>query len=351
MGAKRGDWLDATAKLLLPQINYFQVVFTLPDYLSALALGNRAQIYNLLFQAAWQALDVTLRQSGKFQPAALMVLHTWNQQLDHHAHLHALVPGGGPALEGGRWIDSQKPYLVDNAILGKCFREKFIHGLRRLFECGELKLEGAWSDLLVADARDQWIDGLETIDWNVFIEGPPNAQSNPEHVLKYLARYMMGGPIADSRLISHEADKVTFSARSKDKRRGNSSEPFTLDGVEFVRRWSMHILPKGFTKTRRYGGYSGGKCSVYLEQCRDLLGLDDELTEVVATEEAAEFEPLRCGRCNCELVHILSNKRPSWQVVFERLYALPNVYSPMWHNAHVGSRFATSSPRPWQPDG
>lgn len=273
------------------------------------------------------------------------------------------MPGGGPALEGDRWIESQhpteirrrKPFLVDNHILGKCFREKFIEGLRRLFQRGELKLEGVWSELLVADARDEWIDGLETIDWNVFIEGPPNEQSNPEHVLKYLARYMTGGPIADSRLISHEAGEVTFWARNKDKRRGNPSEPFTLKGVEFVRRWSIHILPKGFTKTRRYGGFSGGKCSVYLEHCRKLLGIAEELPEVVAADEAGdeatESVALRCGRCNCELINIQSTQRPSWRTVFERLYTATDVYSPMWHSGHVAPRFSTSSPRPWQPDG
>jgi hypothetical protein len=244
--------------------------------------------------------------------------------------------------------------LVDNRLLGKCFREKFIQGLRRLFQRGELKLEGAWSELLDANERDAWIDGLETIDWNVFVQGPPNGQSDPEQVLKYLARYMTGGPISDSRLISLQNDVVTFWARSKNKRNGNQPEPFPLHGVEFVRRWSMHIAPKGFTKTRRYGGFSGGKYKDYLQHCRELLGIEEELEElpeVVAAIEGTESEPRKCPRCQCELQLIQATTRPSWRKVFERLYSVPDAYSPMWHIGNLQANFPTPSPRPWQPDG
>lgn len=358
-GAKRANWTDSTANLLLPRVDYFQIIFTLPDYLSGLALGNREKVYSLLFRSAWQALDETLRQTGKFQPAALMVLHTWNQQLDHHPHVHTLVPGGGPSLEGDQWITSQhptqirrkKPYLVDNGLLGTCFRKKFIQGLRRLFKRGELKLEGVWSDLLVPAERDAWIEPLEAMDWNVFVEGPPNGKSDPKHVIKYLARYMTGGPISDSRLISHEGDEITFWARSKDKRSGNQSEPFTLKCIEFVRRWAMHILPKGFTKTRRYGGFSGAKCDAYLQRCRELLHSPEAAPEVDAPKSERESTSPTCPRCQCELDLLQFTKRPSWRVVFERLYTAPNTYSPQWHTQHLPASHTSPSPRPWQPDG
>lgn len=148
-GARRADWLDNTAELILPGIHYFQIVFTLPADLSPLILGNRRELYNLLFTSAWQALSNQLRRVGKFEPAALMVLHTWNQELDHHPHLHVIVPGGGPALTGRRWVHSQhprhrrrrKPYLTDRDELCDAFRDCYLKGLRRLLKRGRLNVD------------------------------------------------------------------------------------------------------------------------------------------------------------------------------------------------------------------
>lgn len=141
--------------MILPGINYFQVVFTLPDKLSGLVLGNRRQVYGLLMRSAWQALDQILREQQGIRSAATLVLHTWNQRLDHHPHVHALVPGGGLSLDGSRWNKTRhkkhrrrkEPYLTDNIELGKRFRKVFIQGLMRLHRTGELKLDGQWSQL------------------------------------------------------------------------------------------------------------------------------------------------------------------------------------------------------------
>jgi hypothetical protein len=267
--------------------------------------------------------------------------------------------------------------LVDNQQLGECFREKFIRGLRRLFERSELKLEGVWSALLNSDHRDTWIGGLEAIDWNVFIEGPPNGKSDPKHVLMYLARYMTGGPIADSRLIRQQEDKIVFWARSKDKRRGNRQEEFPLKCIEFVRRWAMHILPKGFTKTRRYGGFSGSQHQEYLERCQELLSIEPAAAEASPAKPVSDGELLKCLRCQCELECIQATRRPSWREVFERLYSDHSIYSPIWHVAcySAGPTYSAGStarsagpnhlavpcdrstgpsarsPAPWQPDG
>ena len=107
-GAKRADWIDSTQRLLLDGVRYFQVVFTLPSELSSLALGNREPIYDLLFTSAWAALKETIESEQGYEPAALLVLHTWNQKLDPHGHVHAVVPGGGPALDGGGWVNSER---------------------------------------------------------------------------------------------------------------------------------------------------------------------------------------------------------------------------------------------------
>lgn len=133
-GAKRADWLTSTSQLLLPGITYFQVVFTIPDKLSSLALGNREEMYDLLFRAAWKTLKAVIADEQLFEAAAVMVLHTWNQKLEAHTHVHALVPGGGPALTGDRrWINSRRPdvkhcdgkYLVDSEELKSEFRDNF----------------------------------------------------------------------------------------------------------------------------------------------------------------------------------------------------------------------------------
>ena len=201
-GGRRADWLTKTAELLLPKIDYFQVVFTLPEQLSALMLGNRRATYRLLFHAAWAALREVLREELGCEPAALMVLHTWNQRLEHYPHLHALVPGGGPSLDGQRWVRSRhrhhhrrdKPYLVDNRLLSQRFRDKFLAGLTRLHRDGQLKLQGTWSHLQEPAAFAAWLQTFRDCDWVVYIEPPPTAQAQPEQVLKYLARYLTGRP-------------------------------------------------------------------------------------------------------------------------------------------------------------
>lgn len=131
------------------------MIFTLPEQLSPLILGNRKELYSLLFQSAWCALNHCLRQTGKYHPAAMMVLHTWNQRLGHHPHIHAIVPGVGPCSRANNGsllsirptLTIGKPYLVDNVELGRAFRKRYLLGLRRLIRLGKLKLDGEWSRL------------------------------------------------------------------------------------------------------------------------------------------------------------------------------------------------------------
>ncbi len=255
-----------------------------------------------------------------------------------------MVPGGGPSLDGQRWITSRhptqrrrrKPFLVDNEELGRKFREHFVNGLRRLVRTEKLRLEGEWSKLQDPVQLKTWTNELTATDWNVFIEGPPHGKSKPVQVLKYLARYMTGGPISDSRLISDDGGVVTFWARSKDKAKGNPSRPLPLPGAEFVRRWSMHILPKGYTRSRSYGGYHGTKRKDYLQRCRELLGImPEDLGNSGDPIEAPERTPPTCTRCKIPMECIDERARPSWKQIFERdIYADPALYSPM-HHIHV----------------
>jgi hypothetical protein len=252
-----------------------------------------------------------------------------------------LVPGGGPSLDGERWINSRhptqarrrKPFLVDNQQLGQSFREHFVDGLRRLVRTGKLRLEDAWSELQDPTQLEAWLEELTATDWNVFVEGPPHGESRPTDVLKYLARYMAGGPISDRRLISDEDGTVTFWARSQAKGQGNRFERFRLKGTEFVRRWTMHILPKGYTRSRGYGGYHGTKRAVYLDRCRQLLGIavDDAANTDGPLDEAEASEP-KCPHCEITMQCIRQQSRPSWKEIFERaIYADPAIYSPMFY--------------------
>jgi hypothetical protein len=336
-GAKRADWLDSTSKLLLPGITYFQVVFTIPDKLSSLALGNRDEIYNLLFRAAWKTLRDVIADEQLFEAAAVMVLHTWNQMLEAHAHLHAMVPGGGPALNGDRrWIKSRRPnvkhcdgnYLCNSEELKSKFRENFLAGLRRLHASGKLNLNGDWEFLQDKARFDDWLKPMEEITWVAYIEPPPYENCPPEHMAKYLARYLTGGPISDRRIVSHENGFVTFLARVG-KTTGGSDDvaPIKLRGEEFVRRWCLHILPKGFTKTRRFGGYWNCRRKKYIAECRELLAMVTNtpiVCDAVACEAAApvacdpdeadDRSPC-CPKCQAKMRWISFQRRGSWRIV------------------------------------
>ena len=354
-GAKRADWLDSTFELLIPGITYFQVVFTLPDKLSSLALGNRREMYDLLFRSAWKTLRDVIADEQHFEAAAAMVLHTWNQKLEAHAHVHALVPGGGPSLQGDRcWIKSRRPnvpqcggrYLCNSEELKSVFRTNFIAGLKRLHKSGKLKLTGEWSFLQSEAAFDDWLKPMEKQTWVAYIEPPPNENCPPELVAKYLARYLTGGPISDRRLVSDEDGFVTFQARVGDKI-GGSKETIRvrIPGAEFVRRWCLHILPKGYTKTRRFGGYSNHHRKRYIAECRELLGsvaavpaadlrCGRSVTEPHAADSSAEEDaddrgPC-CPKCQARMQRIDFQRKPSWRIIMR------GPHRPTWYLCRDG---------------
>ena len=321
-GARRASWIDKTAGLLLPDMPYFQVVFTIPDTLSSLVLGNRRELYNLLFRSAWGSLNQSLRKENGQQASAAMVLHTWNQKLEHHPHVHALVPGAAPSLDGTTWVphrmtkgtvtEKPVPFLVDNKRLGWRFRDKFVAGLKRLVKSGKLQVvDMAEVKKIIANLTDR--------DWVVYIEGPPTETSSPEHVLKYLARYLTGGPISDRRLIEESNGKVAFWARAGD----GSDKQIRVErtGVEFLRLWSLHILPKGFTKSRFFGGWSNNQRASFLDRCTTLRSPLGPAVESKPTEESTKSEEKLprvqvCPKCETAMDLESSQQRPSWRVLF-----------------------------------
>ena len=336
-GAKRRDWLDSSAQLLLPGVTYYQVVFTIPDKLSSLTLGNRQEMFDLLFRSAWRALKQTIENEQQFEAAAAMMLHTWNQHLEAHVHVHAFVPGGGPSLQKpNEWKTARPPahktqhqfWLVEADDLRLAFRTAFLTGLRRLQARGKLKLDGEWSHLQDAAAFEDWLQPFENVKWGTYIQSPPTPDTTPDQVLKYLARYMTGGPISDRRLVAHENGHVTFRARTGKQPGGSDeTEDVRLPGAEFVRRWALHILPKGYTKTRRYGGYSNHHRQRYMTECQKLLATGEPSQETESTTSvAADPQQYRCPNCESLLACTHSTERPGWSTV------MSSSHRPSWYH-------------------
>jgi len=321
-GARREDWVDKTAQLPRPGTAYFQVVFTIPDRLSSLVLGNRRPLYRLLFRSAASALRRSIHEESGRQAAATMVLHTWNQRLEHHPHVHALVPGSGPSLDGARWVPCRytratrrkpaRPFLVDNRALGRRFRDSYLRGVRRLFRAGVLKVD----DVAKVNAI---LREVRACDWVVYIQPPPNDTSDPADVLKYLARYMTGGPISDRRLLEVKDERVHFLARASDK--SGRQVPVSLPAIEFMRRWTLHILPKGFTKARCYGGWGNRRREAYQQQCARLQPVPpstpaNHAEALPPVLESPVDQVPKCPRCGAAMDLESDTRRPSWQELF-----------------------------------
>ncbi len=346
-GGKRKNFSDRTSKLILDGVDYYQVVFTLPEVISTMALANRQEIADLLFHSAWKSLKKTVETEQQYELAALMVLHTWNQKLDAHWHVHALVPGAGPSLVDGSWTEATAPkvagyddnrkYLVDAINLRRSFRKIAISHLQRLRKTGKLQLEGSLAHLRCEDAWDMMIDQIESKEWVSYIEPPPTESSRGEHVVRYLTRYLTGGPISDHRIIASDDEEVTFMARTGRATGGESIQvPFTLLAPEFVRRWCLHILPDQLTKTRQSGGWSNTKAEAYLARCRDSLaeagGSEAQMLEVLADEvgsiESESEWTFCCEHCGSESLRLSHEyeKRP-WSEIFRR----DSQDSPRWY--------------------
>jgi hypothetical protein len=338
-GRKRYDFTARAERLIIESVSYYQVVFTLPSELSELALANRLEMADLLFGAAWKSLGKTLREQQDYAPAAMMVLHTWNQRLESHWHVHALVPGSGPRLSGNDWKRAEAPagaansdgyYLVDAISLRESFRRHAVAHLKRLRGRGKLKLGGKFAYLQDDTAWETFCDKLAATEWVSFIQPPPTASCSAEQVVRYLARYLTGGPISDGRIVAADGEEVTFLAR-EGKRTGGEREqvPVTLPTREFIRRWCEHIQPNQLTKTRYFGGWSGQKKTGYVARCQQLLGQaetdpgDEALSAVTdgfCGEQLAEEAFPRCPHCEQPALRLLSESpKPSWSVLLTHL--------------------------------
>jgi putative transposase/transposase-like zinc-binding protein len=265
----KARWLEAHFADLLP-VQYFHVVFTLPEQLASVALQNKRVVYNLLFATAAETLR-TIAADPRHLGAEigfLAVLHTWGQTLGHHPHLHCVIPGGGLAVDGARWVSCRCGFFLSVKVLARLFRRLFLQGLERAYENDQLTFNGSLAYLAKARAFRQLLANLRAREWCVYAKAP---FGGPEQVLAYLGRYTHRVAISNHRLLSLKEGNVTFKWR--DYRHANQQSLMTLKADEFIRRFLLHVLPHGFQRIRQFGLLANRRRRDRLARCRQLLGV------------------------------------------------------------------------------
>jgi hypothetical protein len=294
-GRATQDWVEARKVRMLP-VPHFQVVFTLPAELRAIALGNPETTHALLFRTAAGVLQDLAAQRLFARLGITEVLHTWTSELSYHPHVHCLVTAGGLSLDDERWIDSREDYLFPGRILGAMFRGRFLEGLIDAVGVGEICLPGG-DPIAAAKAFRSTMRALSKrhARWVVHVEPPKGRPA--EYAVGYLGRYVKRIAISDARILAVTDSEVTFRTKTG---------PLTLDGAEFVRRFLLHVLPTGFRKVRHCGLYAPGNAKVRLEMARAILAeraSADAAAEPAGpvTETPADKAPVRhsalCPAC------------------------------------------------------
>jgi hypothetical protein len=270
-GSAARTWLAEREADLLP-VGYFHVVFSLPAEVADIAFQNKAAVYDLLFRAASETM-LTIAADPKHLGARIgitAVLHTWGSALTHHPHVHMIVPGGGIALDGSRWISSRPAFLLPVRVLGQLFRRLFLTRLIALHDAGQLAFFGTMAHLADRRAFLRHLAPVRKKHWVVYAK-PPFA--GPEAVLAYLSRYTHRVAISNRRLIASDEAGVTF--RYKDYRRDGADrqQVMTLAADEFIRRFLLHVLPRGFHRIRHYGLLAGSTRRTHLALARELMAV------------------------------------------------------------------------------
>ena len=291
-GAAARTWLAEREADLLP-VGYFHVVFTLPTEVADIAFHNKAAVYDLLFHAASETM-LTIAADPRHLGARIgitAVLHTWGSALTHHPHVHMIVPGGGIALDGQRWIASRPAFLLPVRVLGKLFRRLFLTGLIALHDAGRLAFFGSLAALADRQAFLRHLSPVRKKRWVVYSK-PPFA--GPEAVLAYLSRYTHRVAISNRRLLAFDEAGVTF--RYKDYRRDGAERQraMTLGIDEFIRRFLLHVLPRGFHRIRHYGLLASSARRVNLARARKLLAVVSPHDDDVPKEPLDARPPCPC---------------------------------------------------------
>ena len=268
-GLLKEKWIEDRKKDLLP-IQYYHIVFTIPNILNDLVLRNKQEMYSMLFKASSETLK-ELAADPKYMEANIgfiSILHTWGQNLMDHPHIHCIVTGGGLSFKNKEWLSSKKNFFLPVKVISSLFRGKFMHYLKQKYHENKLFFPGKIQHLQKENNFQKLVDTLYSKNWVVFSKP---SFANPEAVIEYLGRYINKVAISNHRIIKMEDGKVTF--RYKDYSDDDKNKYMTLDVFEFIRRFLLHVLPKRFVRIRYYGIM----CHRYRKQnllfCRYLLNV------------------------------------------------------------------------------
>src|SRR5271165_15141 len=294
----RERWIAARQRELLPT-HYVHVVFTLPRELAPLTLQNKKVVYDLLFRASAETL---LEVAGDpkhlgAQIGFFSVLHTWNQKLELHPHVHCVIPAGGLSLDHMHWIRSPYRFFLPIKVLSRVFRGKFVAGLKRAFQDGRFCFHGNLALLAEPKIFAAWIRPLFRKDWVVYAKPP---LGGPQHVLQYLGRYTHRVAISNHRLVSFADGQVIF--RWRDSAHNNEQKFLPLSIDEFLRHFLLHLLPQGFVRIRNFGFLANRKRATALPLCFQLLGATPHAKQEISTASPSDL--WTCPKCGGPMVVI-----------------------------------------------
>jgi hypothetical protein len=284
----RAQWLEDRQAELLP-VEYFHVVFTVPEEIATLAYQNRAVVYGILFRTTAETLH-TIAADPKHLGAEigfLAILHSWGQNLLFHPHLHCVVPGGGISADGKRWIACRPGFFLPVRVLSRLFRRLFLEHLQAAFDTGMLQFFSSLERLRDPKAFAAYLSSLRQTEWVVYAKPP---FGGPEQVLNYLGRYTHRVALSNNRLLNIDHGQIAF--RWKDYRDHGQQKTMTLEADEFIRRFLLHVLPDGFQRIRHYGFLGHRFRQAKLALCRQLLGVALVLTGVVTRRDKPDYRDL-----------------------------------------------------------
>ncbi len=297
-GAAAKEWLATRAADLLP-VPYFHVVFTLPARIADIAYQNKAVIYDLLFKASAETLT-TIAADPRHLGARIgitAVLHTWGSAMTHHPHLHMIVPGGGISLDGKTWVSCRSGFFLPVRVLSRLFRRLLLTMLRAAHKAGRLQFFGNHGALADARAFAAYLEPLRQTEWVVYSKRP---FGGPQAVLAYLSRYTHRVAIANSRLIACDREGVSFKWKDYRAKGRHRQKTMTLATDEFIRRFLIHVLPRGFHRIRHYGLLAKTSGADNIALARKLLAVPARAEQPDTSEAAAVDEPRVLPRsCPC----------------------------------------------------
>jgi len=297
----RNKWIAEREKELLP-VKYVHVVFTIPHQLSWLALQNKKVVYDLLFPASAATLQEIAADPKHLgaEIGFLRVLHTWGQNLQIHPHVHCVIPSGGLSPDHQRWVHPRYPFFLPVGVLSRVFRGKFVTGLKLAFRQRKLLFPGSLKPLANEKAFHAFLRPLFRQDWVVYAKKP---FGGPEHVLHYLARYTHRVAISNHRIVNLADGKVTF--RCKDYAHKNKKRLMTVTAEEFLRRFLLHTLPRGFVRIRFCGFLANRRRRELLPLCRHLLNASLLPPSPTPTDSEAKCScGWLCPRCGGTMIVI-----------------------------------------------